>query len=218
MQWLTKNLSWKLASLGLSFLFWVALTADPPVAASISVPVQFKNIPKDLEVSSDVLDKVQLEVKGPSGKLTPASLSDSSVVFDLAAVFRPGEKTFPIQEAAIRLPAGVVLQRSIPDQVRIHFEKRIVREVPVEIRFASPPKGYTVVSSRAEPARLRILGPESRVSRMDSVDTDPLDLSGVVGTATFSVQAYTSDPRVRFESGGRVRVIVVARKSDGSEH
>ncbi|MBK5291037.1 MAG: YbbR-like domain-containing protein [Acidobacteriia bacterium] len=218
MQWLTKNLDWKLASLGLSILFWVALTADPPVITSISVPVQFKNIPTDLEVSSDLLDKVQLEVRGPSGKLTPASLSETSVVLDLASVVRPGEKTFPIQEASIRLPTGVVLEHSTPDQVRLHFEKRTVREVPVEIRFAPPPKGYTVVSSRAEPARLRILGPESRVHEIATVETDRLDLSGVVDAASFSVQAYTSDPHVRFEASGRVRVIIVVRKSDGSEN
>jgi len=218
-QWAAKNIGWKLSALALSTLVWIAMTADPPVTSTISAPVQYKNIPRELEMSSDVVDKVQLEVRGPSGKLTPAGLSDTAVVLDLSSVLRPGERTFPLREARIQLPPGVIMQQSIPNQIRLHFERRMVRDVPVEVRIANPPpSGYQIVSRRVVPPQLRIIGPESRVKELTHVDTDPLDLGGVVGTTQFSVQTYISDPRVRFESSGRVTVHVEVRKIDSSEN
>ncbi|MBM3811221.1 MAG: YbbR-like domain-containing protein [Acidimicrobiia bacterium] len=218
MSWVTRNFGWKLSSLALASLIYVAMHIDPPVATSIAVPVQYRNIPRELERSEDAVDRVQLEVRGPSGRLSQASLADTAVVLDLSTVAQPGERTFPVQEAQILLPPGVTLQRSVPNQIRLFFEKRLVRDVPVEIRIGTPPPpGYVVFSQRVEPPRLRVVGPERRVGELSVVETDPLDLGGVVGSARFSVHAYISDPRVRFETSGRVTAIIEVRKSEPPE-
>lgn len=210
---LTHNWGWKLLSLAMAMLLWFALVGEPELVTSTSAPVEFRNIPRDLDISFDVMDPVHLEVRGPSGKLNPAALSNVAVVLDLSGVNHPGERTFTIQQWNVTLPPGVILARAVPAQVRVHFELRQSKEVPVRIRIGSPPpEGYRVVKQTVQPERMRVIGPASRVSRIDAVHTDPVELGGVVGETTFKVHAYVTDSQVRFESTPDATVHVVIEK------
>jgi hypothetical protein len=207
---LTKNLGWKFLSLALAVLLWYAIVGEPELATSVAAPILFRNIPADLEISSDVPDRIHLEVRGPSGKLRAANLADMSVVLDLASVRQPGERTFTIQQWNVSLPRGVVLSRAVPAQIRARFENSVSREVPVRTRYtAQVPAGYRIAHQQMEPPTVRIVGPESRVAHVEAVQTDPIDLSGVVGESWFEVHLYVTEPQVRLASAPTARVRVV---------
>jgi YbbR domain-containing protein len=210
---LTTNLGWKFLSLALAVLLWYAIVGEPEVATSVSAPILFRNIPADLEISSEVPDRIHLEVRGPSGKLRAANLADMVVVLDLASVHRPGERTFTIQQWNVNLPRGVVLSRAVPSQIRARFESSVAREVPVRTRYsAQVPAGYRIAHQQVEPPTVRIVGPESRVTRVEAVQTDPIDLSDVVGESWLEVQLYVADSQVRLASSPIARVKVVLER------
>jgi len=144
--------------------------------------------------------------------LAPDALAKMVVLLDLKGVTRPGERTFPIDSVSVPRPAGVDLERAVPSQIRMTFERRLSREVPVSIRFvASPPAGFEVVNQKVEPAAVRIAGPDSRVREIVSVETDPIDLSDTQGTEEFQAQLYVGDPRVHLETEGKARVRIEVR-------
>ena len=215
---ITHNWKYKAGSVVLAGLLWLGLVEEPELSTSVLAPIQYKNLPKDMEINSDVSDKVHLEVRGPSSKLSPAMLADSSVLLDLDGVKRAGDRTYPIDAATLVLPTGVQLERSVPAQVRLHFERRLYKEVPVLARIRQrPDQGFEVVAQVVEPSRLRVVGPESRVMRIERVETDPIDLDRLAGAVeTFAVHAYLLDPQVRFEGDGSVKVRVEVRKTAGS--
>ncbi len=211
--WITRNLGIKLLSIGLAILFWLLVVSDDQeLATSISVPIQFRNIPKDLELSSDVSEKVHLEIRGPAARLAPAQLSETAAVIDLAGVTRPGDHTFPILADTTTLPTGVSLDRAVPSMIRMRFERRVAREVSVKVRVSNqPPSNLVLVGILVEPAKVRILGPESRVSDETIVETDPVDLSGVTEPTSIPVRVFLADPQVRIEGSGKVTVKVDVR-------
>src|ERR1700682_2453331 len=96
--WVTNNFGWKLLSLAIAIILWYTVVGEPELATSLTVPVQYKNNPRDLEISSEVPDRVRLEVRGPSQKLNPSSLSGSAVILDLSTFHQPGEQTFTISK------------------------------------------------------------------------------------------------------------------------
>jgi YbbR domain-containing protein len=211
---LFENLGWKLLSVALAFLLWLIVVDRPELARSVSVPIEYRNIPENLEMSSNVPDRVHLEVRGSSTRLEGADLSGAAVVLDLAAIHGPGERTFTIDEDRVRLPFGLRLVRAIPAQLRIEFEQRVSREVPVRVHFStSPPAGYRVQGQEVSPAKIRIVGPASRVNGIEYAETDPIDLSQTVSAAEFRVHAFVRDPQVRFVSEPVVRVKVVLEKT-----
>ena len=213
---LTHNFGWKLLSLALAVALWYAVVGEPELATFLIVPIQYKNQPRDLEISSDVPERVHLEVRAPSGKLSPVNLSGAAVVLDLGSVRRAGEQTFTINEANTSLPPGVSFYRAVPSELRFQFDHQLSRDVPVEARFAGPPPpGYRIVRQTVAPRTLRVIGPENHVQRLDAIHTDAIDLSGVVSQAEFhGIHAYLGDPHMRLVSAPNITVTVQLEKVD----
>ncbi|MGA2592327.1 MAG: hypothetical protein ABSH32_20640 [Bryobacteraceae bacterium] len=47
----TQNVGWKLLSLAAAVLLWIAVASEPELSTFISLPVEYKNLPTDLEIS-----------------------------------------------------------------------------------------------------------------------------------------------------------------------
>ena len=205
---------WQLLALAAAFVLWLVFTGSPQVVTSISAPIEYQNMPQDLESTAELPRRVSLEISGPAARLHEADLSNRRVILNLESVQRPGERTFTIDRRNIDLPAGLGLVRAIPAQVRLNFERSVSASVPVRVRIATPPpEGYRVAKQQALPNTLKIVGPESRVRLVGSVDADPIDLSRTVGKARFQVHAFVADPQVRFVSSPLVEVGISLEKT-----
>lgn len=210
---LLANLHWKLLSIAIAFGLWYIVVGEPELVTSQSVPVFYKNLPLDLEIASDVPDRVHLELRGPASKLAPSHLAEMAVMLDLSAVNNAGERTYTVNQDSVNLPGGVTFLRAVPSQLRLRFDRIATRTVEIQVRkSAPPPAGYRVVSQEVIPPRLKITGPESHVLQVESAQTDPVDLSGVLSSANFHVQAYVADPQVRFQASPAVTVRVRVEK------
>jgi YbbR domain-containing protein len=199
MKLLTRNLGWKLLSLAIAVALWILVAREPEVATSLSIPIEFKNIPDDLDIGGNLPDRVRLEVRGPSGRLSRDNLADAAVVLDLSDA-RAGERTYTIRSSNVSLPFGVAFYRAVPSQVTLRFDHLITRSVAVRPTFVKTPDGYRVGSTFIEPAKVWIRGPEERVNNLAEVMTDPVDLSGVVSQKEFRSRVNVGDPLVRLEA------------------
>jgi hypothetical protein len=213
---IVENFWWKLFSLALSVGLWLTLVGESERGASVPAEVQFKNLPPNLEISSDPIDRIYLKVRGPASRLTDPFLSQAAVVLDLAAVNGPGEQTFTLDSSDVTLPQGVKVERVIPSQIRLRFERGITREVPVTVRFSgAPPKGYSIVAINTAPSDLQITGPESHVNHIKEAETDPIDVTSTVADASFRVSAFIPDQHVRVLGSPIVQVRVKLEKAPG---
>lgn len=209
---LTQNIGWKLLALAAAVLLWISVASEPELATLHSVPVEFKGMPEDLEISSNVVENVFLELRGSSGRLRDLRDSRPAVVLDFSRVHEPGERTLTIDQSNVVLPRGIQLVRAIPAQLRFRLERLTVSQVPVEARFSPAHAGYVIDQYSVEPPKLKITGPESAVMGAKGAVTDPIDISGVVSSHEFRVNTYLAEPQVRFQSDSHVRVTVVVRK------
>jgi YbbR domain-containing protein len=210
---LTRNAGWKIFALLVSLLLWLTYARDPEVGTFVSVPVEYRGMPDDLEIGSDLVGSVSIDLRGPSGKIENFNVAKSAVVLDFSDIHKPGERTFQIDERNINLPTGMRLVRAIPAQIRLQFEERTRHDVAVQVRFAgSPPKGYEVAHYEVEPKELTLVGPSSHVKKIEHAVTDPIDLASVVGETEFHVNAFVGDPHVRFEKPAKISVKVTMEK------
>ena len=214
MRLITRNFWWKLGSLALAVLLWFTILGEPELVTTHTTPILYKSLPSGLLIGSDALDQVRVELRGPSGKLSPDQLEEMAVILDLSGVKGSGERTFTLSDADFHLPQGDTFLRSVPSQLRVRFARLVTREVPVNIRiYAPPPAGYRVVRQQTVPDTLRIAGPDARVASVASAETDAIDLSSVTGNREIKVNAFISDPQVRFEISPVVTVKFAVEKN-----
>ncbi|MGC4049285.1 MAG: CdaR family protein [Paludibaculum sp.] len=204
----TRNLGWKLASLAAAFVMWLLISGARELTTSITVPVQYRNIPKNLEISSDVMEQVHLVLRGPSPLLSRLSPYEMPLIVDLSDVRTPGQRTFTLDGRNVNLPAGVTLERAVPAQLQIRVETRISREIPVKPQFENLPEGMQVVSAEVSPAKLTVVGPQSRVRHIQEVLTDAVDVRILDPKGNAASTAYSGDAQVKFTTSPAVTVHV----------
>ena len=211
---LLHNIGWKVVSLVVAAVIWAIVSNEPELGTVATVRLEYKNLPDDLEISSEPVSTVALELRGPSGELRDPAVGGirPEVILDMSSV-QPGERTFAIGSGNVKLGRGVRLVRAIPSEARFRFERRRMANVPVAPQFAGEgTNGYTVAHWEVNPKQLVVVGPASHVGRIAVVSTDPVDVSNVVGTAEFRVNAFLNDAYARFQAGPQVRVTVNMKK------
>jgi len=123
-EWVLHNWGLKLIALGLSFLLWAAVTNEAPVEVGYAVPLEFRNLPSGLELSSDVPTQVHVRVRGRSTllrRLTPADLTISVDMSDA----QPGEMLIHLSPEHVDIPYGAELVRIAPSEIRVRVVVRV---------------------------------------------------------------------------------------------
>jgi YbbR domain-containing protein len=210
---LVENIWWKLLALAAAVVIWALVASEPELSTFTTVRLEYKNLPDDLEISAEPVSTVVLELRGPSGALRGVGETiRPSVVLDMSNA-RTGDRTYTIGDRTVKLARGVHLVRAIPQEVRFQFEGRRVRMVPVEVRFTGEGQnGYEIARWEVQPREVQIVGPRSRIARINAAGTDLVDVSNVVGESEFHVNLLVDDAFVRMEGAAEAIVRVTMKK------
>jgi hypothetical protein len=136
---LTRNLGWKLLSVALAVLLWIAVEGEPELVTVQTAPVFYRNVGPSLALVANPPAAVRVELRGPSDVLGRDNLSNVAVLLDLGGVTEPGERVFPISHTNVSLPSGVNFVRSDPSELKLHLA-RAPADRPLEPIGNSAPK------------------------------------------------------------------------------
>lgn len=211
------NIGLKILSLLIAVALWATVTRDPVAEVALTVPIEFHHVPENLEISSEVIPQAQIRVRGPARVIRGLDAAEIHPVLDLEGS-TPGERTYDLTSKQIHLPRDAEVVQVVPTQLRVSFDKRATREIEVKPRvtgtFAS---GYRIEKVEVDPSTIQIVGPEHRLKMIDSAVTDPVDATGVMGSATFTTHVFIADPLVRPVKNEPVHVTVTTEKSSKPE-
>ncbi|MBM3761994.1 MAG: YbbR-like domain-containing protein [Acidobacteria bacterium] len=190
----TENIPAKLLSILIAFLLWFALVDEPELIETVTVPVEYRNLANNLDLSPDAPNRIQLQVRGARTRLNEVSPDRTNIVLDLTSMSEPSSRTFTIQDNAINLPPTVTLVRAIPSQLRVKLERRMHKDLPVTITYEEPIPSYLkVISSSIKPERIKVVGPESRINMANALATEPISLKDVKSGAPLRVNVLLTD-------------------------
>jgi YbbR domain-containing protein len=207
MRLFTDNIPAKIFSILIAFLLWVALVDEPELIETVTVPVEYRNLSSALDLSPDAPTRIQLQVRGPRGRLNEVSPDRTNIVLDLGTMLQPSARTFTIQDNLINLPPTVTLVRAIPSQLRVKLERRVYKEIPVILAFEEdPPSNLKIVSTEISPNQIKVVGPESRIALTNSISTEPISIKDVVAGAPIRVNVLLTDPELSIVGSALVTV------------
>ncbi len=207
------NFGLKVVSLLLAIGLWLVVARDPIAEVEMNVPIEFHNLPDNLEIDSASFTEAQIRVRGPERVIHRLQAADVRAEIDLANV-NPGERTFDLTARHVHVPQDLEVVQIIPGQFHLSFDNRETRVVEVRPRvtgsFAS---GMRLKQWVADPPTVTIVGPRRRVDAVEAATTDPVDASGTMTRATFVTQAYVPDPLIQVLHVTPIRVTVIMEGS-----
>lgn len=174
----------KLATVLLVSLVWFVITAREGEIVTVAAPVQFRNLPDALLLSSSSVDKVDLQLKSYSGLISLPKEGDIVAEVDLSKVHEGNNQLFFGKEH-FKLPSGLVITKIKPSSLRVTVERKVRKLVRVDPRLMGAPAGGARLRKvRVVPPEVMIEGPESIMSRTGSIRTEPISLSSVGESVT----------------------------------
>jgi YbbR domain-containing protein len=212
-----QNFPMKLVSLLLAVGLWLAVARDPIAEVEMNVPIEFRNLPDQLEIDSATFTEAQIRLRGPERLIHRLQSTDVRARVDLNNA-QPGERTFDLTSRHVELPEDLEVVQIIPGQFHLSFDIRDTRSVAVRPRvtgsFAS---GMRVAQVVADPSAIMVTGPRRRIEALEAASTDPVDVSGTLTRASFVTQAFVADPLIQVVHPTPIRVtVIMERTADGN--
>jgi hypothetical protein len=207
------NAPLRLASLVLAAGLWFVIAGKQTAERGIPVPVELRNVPRDLEMTGDAVNAVDVRVRASPGLINSLDSGKLLATIDLAGA-EEGERIVQLTPATIQVPFGFRIVKITPSLLTLNLERTQRKAIPVRPRvIGRPAPGFEVAEVASDPAEVRVAGPRSRVQEIESAFTEPVSVEGADRTLSEIVNVGLEDPLLRLEGGSGVRVTAVVRES-----
>lgn len=159
------------------------------------VPVRVQlNDPQWALVQEPLPATVQVTLTGPTRDLVAVGMDRPSIVIPVDQVLS-ADTAILLRFPWVRMSVGegVVVEELNPSVVNLSFEAIAAGAVPLVPRFQGELPEDLALAQAPEitPSLTRVSGPRSRVESLESLDLEPLDLSAVEGSASFTLAVDT---------------------------
>lgn len=214
---ISKNLTNHAGSKALALLaalaLWLLIPLEESTQESFEANVRFVGVAPGFEVDADesVSPSVLLEATAPL--LATLRGKGLTIVADCSGLAEGGERTLPISDQSLSLPAGVKLVRAVPAQLRFTLQRSLEAEAAVEPTWSGAASSdFAIEEFTVVPASLRIAGPASRVGLLERLATEPIDVAAIAASGALEAAVALPDPKLRFVDNPIVRVEVKVRR------
>jgi hypothetical protein len=199
---LTADLPLKLTSLALSLFLWFLAAGEEPVSALMTVDLSVQAPPGRTLLHPP--EAVRALVVGPRRELLRLSATPVRITRVLPDTVVGDQVRVDLSPGEVELPRGITarVQDVQPSAVTVALDPTEQRLVPVHpvVRIAGE-AGYTAGRITVVPGTVRLLGPADRVSGIDSLLTQPLEVTGAEGPVEQIIALDTAGlgPSVRLQ-------------------
>jgi YbbR domain-containing protein len=176
----TENLNLKVISVAFALLLYSLVHGSQEAQRSIrlNVVALLPQTPNRVLMTS-LPEKINATVRGPKSTLDDLNADDiASVQIDLRA---GTESRVTFEPSMIPLPPGLKVEQIDPPAIDMTWEDVIASDKPVQVGVVgTPAPGYVVKGAPlADPARVRMRGPNSRLAVIQFARADAFDVTGL---------------------------------------
>lgn len=195
-QALVHNWRLKLSALALSVFLWALVQTEPTNQETFAaVPVLVQVADTQWTVSGlPTPANVELRLGGPAREIIRLAREGTSIRVPVGAVgARDTLITLRREWVQLGERSGLTVESLSPATVRVSFEEAEVRMVPIAHRLSGRIPDHLALAADIEvsPQLVRVRGPASRLSGLDSLQLEPFDLGSISRSGAFTIPVDT---------------------------
>jgi len=194
---LTSNLAPKVISFILVFIIWGFIVGKQRAEMWLTVPLEYYNMPASMEITGELVNKVEVGIRGLPGVISGITQEQIRAHVDLSKSSH-GTSYLRLSPENIRLPLGAEITKINPSSIRIRLEEVKTHSIPVKVHFTGKlPNSLRLKTTLVEPPFLVLQGPESLLKNVREILTEPVDLSSVKENMKIPVGVDVNFPQIR---------------------
>jgi len=117
------NLPLKVGAIGLASLIWsMSFLASGTTVRTVSVPIEFSNVPPGMNIADQSADTIEVQVRGSTWIMDYVNLQNLVAQFKLRS-FGPGTHRLALTKDNLNLPPGVTIDHTTPPRITIRLER-----------------------------------------------------------------------------------------------
>jgi YbbR domain-containing protein len=197
---------------------WVFIGGQPRAEIWMPVPLEYRNMPANMEIVGELVNRVEVGIRGPRTLISSITPDQLKAYVDLSQSI-PGANHIRLTPDNVRAPLGTEITKVVPSSVRIRLEDIGSRAVPVKAHLVGKLlrplrlKGIVV-----EPPEVVLQGPAGTLKKVREVFTEPVELGEVKEDTQVSVPLEILPAQLRLapDQPSQVTVNIQVEKGKGS--
>ena len=170
-----------LASICLAIVVWNFAPSPNKELTEVKfyVPVSYVNLPKNLEITSGVLQLISVSVEIPRNKLAEIHPSMFQASLDLEEASE-GYHEFELTRSVVSTPENIKIIEIEPKLVKLSFEEIIERVLEIQpVLLGEPASGYVLEKITMIPEMVRVKGTRSALSKVEQLQTKAINIEAI---------------------------------------
>ncbi len=193
---LIENTILKFASLLLAIALWFFVMLSGRSEIILDVPITFSNLNSDLELV-DSPQKVSVTIEGQERIIKSFKKNKITAYVNLEKT-TAGRSFFTLSKKNFRLSKTLEITSIDPETISLKIETELKKTVPVKPYVVGlPEKGFVIMEINVEPENISIEGPKSVITKIRTVKTEPIDISGINSNLKFKANPNLSNPNIK---------------------
>ena len=208
----SQNLGLKVIALALAVAAWWFVAGESKVLVSFTIPLEIRNVPKEMTITNKPERQVEVRLSGPSSLLSGMRPSEVSAAVDLAAG-RAGRQYFTLDDRSVKVPPGIKVQRIYPSSVEVVLDRTERRRIAVAARIG----GGAAVRKRVakvevDPPSIEVEALPEEFARMPVIYTEEVVPDRTDSAYSAIARVETREAHAKIVGNPNVRVKIEFRK------
>ena len=180
--WLIDNLGLKIVSLFLAVIIWFYAAGEGLEQITLRVPLQVDPPKPEMTVIKGSQQTLRVVFQAPRNLINVISSGDVTAYHKIEANVPLGEYSFKVSPEDFRLPPGDIrIQEVYPPVVAVTLDEVVYKRLKVKpIVQGEPAVGFSLNESEilVDPNAVMAQGPRLKFEKIDSIQTEPIDVVG----------------------------------------
>jgi diadenylate cyclase len=202
---LLANWRLKILCLLISIALWLVVVGPQRAELGLSVPIQYTNLPPEMEITGTWTDRVDARVKGSEASINNMKPGSVRVVLDLNSVVT-GLNYFRITPKNVSVPPGITISEVRPSDLQLSIEAASLKKIAVVPTLVGPLPEKVKVS--CSPAEVQVKAVQDELKKIKSVTTEPVTVAELEAKGKVVVPVLIKPDGLKIESTDPVQVTI----------
>lgn len=203
-----ENLGIKIASIIFAVILWFFVMSRGKTEMSFNANLEFRNIPKNLELVGEPPKSVDVWLRGQESSLRGLKIDDVKVSVDLSGA-REGEGNYYIDPKNVKVPFNLKVVRISPPSIKIRLDNIITKTVEIRPTIVGKPApGFVLSRIEVYPSFIKAEGARKMIDPLRFLSTEPVDITGAYKNFTQKGRINTAGKNIRVQEKDEIKIKV----------